>query len=112
MAGFCWGLLLAPGPQAASYSGTEVCVHLGTLVTRHLPIGFHLALPYAGYCPLVRAQWTKVGGWDCCQATQEEQTQLLSPWFSHIKVLSENEGVLRGAVCLDPQKSSVEPVTS
>lgn len=30
------------------------------------------------------------------EATQEEQTQLASPWFSHLKVSNENEGVLRG----------------
>lgn len=100
---FCWVLQLsslpspAPPPHTASDRGTEVCVYLGTLVTRHLTIGFHLVLLQAEYCPLVRAQWTKLEG-GCCWATQEEQTQRLSPWFSHLKVSSENEGVLRRIV--------------
>lgn len=33
--------------QAASDGGTEGCVHTGTLIIRHLPIGLHLVLPQA-----------------------------------------------------------------
>lgn len=51
----------APAPQAAS-DGALKCVYLGTLVTRYLTTGVHLVLLQAGYCPLVRTQWTEVGG--------------------------------------------------